>query len=101
MFRIEVYGIRIDGSRFATDPNKRSSQLPVSCVDTHATHRDIHVAACRTLRKWRQNFFACGNPPCSAADGGRNNIYSNNFVLDGMPNTKAGGYVAFIPPMDS
>jgi hypothetical protein len=35
------------------------------------------------------------------ADGGRNNIYSNNFVLDGMPNTKAGGYVAFIPPMDS
>src|SRR5215831_7188443 len=35
------------------------------------------------------------------ADGGRNNIYSNNFLLDGMPNTKAGGYVAFIPPMDS
>src|SRR5215471_9963975 len=35
------------------------------------------------------------------ADGGRNNIYSNNFQLDGMPNTKAGGYVAFIPPMDS
>ncbi len=35
------------------------------------------------------------------ADGGRNNIYSNNFQLDGMPNTKAGGFVAFIPPMDS
>jgi carboxypeptidase family protein len=35
------------------------------------------------------------------ADGGRNNIYSNNFQLDGMPNTKAGGYVSFIPPMDS
>ena len=35
------------------------------------------------------------------ADGGRNNVYSNNFQLDGMPNTKSGGYVAFIPPMDS
>jgi hypothetical protein len=35
------------------------------------------------------------------ADGGRNNIYSNNFQLDGMPNTQHGGYVSFIPPMDS
>lgn len=35
------------------------------------------------------------------ADGGRNNIYSNSFMLDGMPDTKAGGYVSFIPPMDS
>ena len=35
------------------------------------------------------------------ADGGRNNIYSNNFLLDGMPDTKSGGNVAFIPPMDS
>jgi len=35
------------------------------------------------------------------ADGGRNNIYSNNYMLDGMPDTKAGGYVSFIPPMDS
>jgi hypothetical protein len=35
------------------------------------------------------------------ADGGRNNIYSNNFLLDGFPNTKAGGYVSFTPPMDS
>ena len=35
------------------------------------------------------------------ADGGRNNIYSNNFQLDGMPNTKSGGNVSFIPPMDS
>ena len=35
------------------------------------------------------------------ADGGRNNIYSNNFQLDGMPNTKTGGFVSFIPPMDS
>src|SRR5882724_737405 len=35
------------------------------------------------------------------ADGGRNNIYSNTFQLDGMPNTKAGGQVSFIPPIDS
>lgn len=35
------------------------------------------------------------------ANGGRNNTYSNNFQLDGMPNTKSGGQVAFIPPMDS
>jgi hypothetical protein len=35
------------------------------------------------------------------ADGGRNNIYSNSFQLDGMPNTQHGGYVSFIPPMDS
>ena len=35
------------------------------------------------------------------ADGGRNNVYSNNFQLDGMPDTKSGGSVAFIPPMDS
>ncbi|MGI8746669.1 MAG: carboxypeptidase regulatory-like domain-containing protein [Bryobacteraceae bacterium] len=35
------------------------------------------------------------------ADGGRNNIYSNNFQLDGMPNTQHGGNVSFIPPMDS
>lgn len=35
------------------------------------------------------------------ADGGRNNIYSNYFLLDGMPDTKSGGNVAFIPPMDS
>ncbi len=35
------------------------------------------------------------------ADGGRNNIYSNNFVLDGLPNTKSGGDIAFIPPQDS
>ena len=35
------------------------------------------------------------------ADGGRNNIYSNNFQLDGMQDMKSGGDVAFIPPMDS
>lgn len=35
------------------------------------------------------------------ADGGRNNVYSNNFQLDGMPDTKSGGSVSFIPPMDS
>ena len=35
------------------------------------------------------------------ADGGRNNVYSNNFQLDGMQDMKSGGDVAFIPPMDS
>ena len=35
------------------------------------------------------------------ADGGRNNKYSNNFQLDGMPDTQHNGNVAFIPPMDS
>lgn len=35
------------------------------------------------------------------ANGGRNNIYSNNFLLDGMPNTRAGGDIAFNPPPDS
>ncbi len=35
------------------------------------------------------------------ADGGRNNVWSNNFQLDGAPDTKAGGDIGFIPPMDS
>lgn len=35
------------------------------------------------------------------ADGGRNNLYSNNFQLDGMQDMKSGGDIAFIPPMDS
>jgi hypothetical protein len=35
------------------------------------------------------------------ADGGRNNVFSNNFQLDGAPDVKAGGDVAFIPAMDS
>lgn len=35
------------------------------------------------------------------ANGGRNVTNSNNFQLDGMPNTKTGGDIAFIPPMDS
>ena len=35
------------------------------------------------------------------ADGGRNNTLSNNFQLDGMPNTQHGGNVSFIPPTDS
>ena len=35
------------------------------------------------------------------ANGGRNDTYSNNFQLDGMPNTKTGGDIAFVPPMDS
>lgn len=34
------------------------------------------------------------------ADGGRNNIYSNYYTLDGFPNVKSGGYVAFVPSMD-
>lgn len=34
-------------------------------------------------------------------DGGRNNVYSNNFQLDGMPNTKSGGNINYIPSMDS
>ncbi len=34
-------------------------------------------------------------------DGGRNNQRSNNFELDGMPNLKTGGQVAFIPPPDA
>lgn len=35
------------------------------------------------------------------ANGGRNDTGSNNFQLDGMPNTKTGGDISFIPPMDS
>jgi hypothetical protein len=35
------------------------------------------------------------------ANGGRNNIWSNSFQLDGMPNNKSGGYISFIPPQDS
>jgi len=34
-------------------------------------------------------------------DGGRNNQRSNTFELDGMPNLKTGGQVAFIPPPDA
>ena len=34
-------------------------------------------------------------------NGGRNNVRSNGFELDGMPNTRDGGNVAFIPPPDS
>jgi hypothetical protein len=34
------------------------------------------------------------------ADGGRD-VRSNTFQLDGMPNVKSGGYISFIPPMDS
>ncbi|MBV9443108.1 MAG: carboxypeptidase regulatory-like domain-containing protein [Acidobacteriaceae bacterium] len=35
------------------------------------------------------------------ANGGRNNIYSNDYRLDGMPDTKAGGDISFIPAQDS
>ena len=34
-------------------------------------------------------------------DGGRNNTRSNTFELDGMPNIKTGGQVAFIPAPDA
>jgi len=34
-------------------------------------------------------------------NGGRNNIRSNQFELDGMPNIRDGGNVAFIPPPDA
>src|ERR1022692_4798090 len=33
------------------------------------------------------------------SDAGRNNVWSNTFQLDGSPDMKAGGDVAFIPPM--
>lgn len=35
------------------------------------------------------------------ANGGRNNTWSNTFQLDGMANTKSGGNISFLPPMDS
>ncbi len=35
------------------------------------------------------------------ADGGRNNVYSNSFQLDGMPDNKSGGSISYIPPTDS
>src|SRR6185312_1648796 len=35
------------------------------------------------------------------ANGGRNNTWSNTFYLDGMPNTKNEGEIAFLPPVDS
>ena len=34
-------------------------------------------------------------------DGGRNNTRSNNFELNGMPNTKTGGQAAFMPAPDA
>src|SRR4051812_31174597 len=34
-------------------------------------------------------------------DGGRNNTRSNTFELDGMPNLKTGGQIAYVPPPDS
>ena len=34
-------------------------------------------------------------------DGGRNNTRSNTFELDGMPNLKTGGQIAYMPPPDS
>ncbi len=35
------------------------------------------------------------------ANGGRNNIFSNDYRLDGMPDTKAGGDISFVPAQDS
>jgi hypothetical protein len=34
-------------------------------------------------------------------NGGRNNQRSNTFELDGMPNLKTGGQIAYVPPPDS
>jgi len=34
-------------------------------------------------------------------DGGRNNTRSNNFELNGMPNTKTGGQAGFMPAPDA
>ena len=34
-------------------------------------------------------------------NGGRNNTRSNTFELDGMPNMKTGGQIAYVPPPDS
>ncbi|RPI26848.1 MAG: hypothetical protein EHM61_10450 [Acidobacteria bacterium] len=34
-------------------------------------------------------------------NGGRNNVRSNNFELDGMPNIRADGKVGFMPPPDA
>jgi hypothetical protein len=34
-------------------------------------------------------------------NGGRNNQRSNTFELDGMPNLKSGGQIAYMPPPDS
>ena len=48
------------------------------------------------VRLWSNN-----GAPQFTANGGRNNVYSNNFLLDGMPNTKAGGDISFTPSMDS
>jgi len=42
-----------------------------------------------------------GGASSFTANGGRNNIFSNNYLLDSMPNTKQGGYISFSPPMDS
>jgi hypothetical protein len=35
------------------------------------------------------------------ANGGRNNVYSNMFLLDGFPNIKSGGDIAFNPSPDT
>jgi hypothetical protein len=34
-------------------------------------------------------------------NGGRNSSWTNSFLLDGMPNTKGGGEISFLPPVDS
>lgn len=34
-------------------------------------------------------------------NGGRNNQRSNSYELDGMPNVKSGGQIAYVPPPDS
>jgi hypothetical protein len=47
------------------------------------------------------NLYSYNGASQMTINGGRNNVRSNEFELDGMPNIKAGGSVAFIPPPDA
>ena len=47
------------------------------------------------------NLYSYNGASQITINGGRDNVRSNEFELDGMPNIKAGGSVAFIPPPDA
>src|SRR5437667_387465 len=47
------------------------------------------------------NLYSYNGASQITVNGGRNNVRSNEFELDGMPNIKAGGSVAFIPAPDA
>jgi hypothetical protein len=47
------------------------------------------------------NLYSYNGASQITVNGGRNNVRSNEFELDGMPNIKAGGSVAFIPSPDA